>query len=275
MPASGKPINETIELGDLAQSLFHGPSAHLAQHFNIAPGSTEGICCASLKDPATLKGLLDQYASTLFDKDDFRSVVSYWSQWYFGFCLPPLFLLANVGDCEIPSDLSDLRVVLDDYGQPQRFILTTQNAQKLSCESTPFGQMERLFSEHLAPLVFSFSARTGVSAKVFWMNIAVILDYIQDVFLGQGPMNLKAVTESRTLPSGNRNPLYGPYRPASSEATRTRRVCCLRYALPNVTRCPDCALQPAHVGHRQRTVLGADKRTTRMNEEDLNTKNAD
>lgn len=268
MAAPDNLNDQLIDISDIASELFHGPSAHLAERFSIEEGSTEGICCSTLKDPATLKGLLDQYASARFDRDDFRSVASYWSQWYFGLSLPPLMILSETSGCEIPSALESLRLILDDDGQPQRFVLTQTLHPVRKSSGNAFEQIEQLFNQHLAPLVFSFSARSGVSAKVFWMNIAILIDYIQDTFLSPENFQLKDLTSERTNPAGSRNPLFGPYRPASSEATRMRRVCCLRYALPDVPRCPDCALQPAQVGKRKRTVLGAENSDAKTGSEE-------
>ncbi|WP_417686815.1 siderophore-iron reductase FhuF [Roseibium sp.] len=244
MPGGPSSQDQPVDLSDYIEGLFHGPAAHLADRFTLAPDSGEGICCSDLNDPGALQQLLSSYAGCRFPQDDPRSVASYWSQWYLGFLIPPLVMLASAAGSNVPADPHALRLVLDDSGQPLRFILTDPFGNPSPSGATPFDRIGAFVDRHLAPLVFSFSARSGVSAKVFWMSAAVILDYTNDVFLGGSQDGFKTLTTERALPNGQRNPLFGPYRPSGSEATRTRRICCMRYNLDGIERCPDCPLKP-------------------------------
>ncbi|MEJ8472945.1 siderophore-iron reductase FhuF [Roseibium algae] len=266
-------LDEKIDLSDYLEDLFHGPAAHLADRFSIQPiqstnesipetpgvntGNGNPIQCSELTDPTGLKRLLDAYAKMQFPGDDVRSVVSFWSQWYFGFLLPPLLLLTNAAQSDAPSSLFDLYLSLDQNGQPQRFNLSNPVVMSSGKDRDAFERLTPLIDNHLSPLVFSLSARSGVSAKVFWMNAAVVIDYTYDVLLDRKGIDLKQVTGSPTRPNGQRNPLFSPYRPSGSEATRTRRVCCLRYALEGVARCTDCSLKPTTGQEQRPIVLGA------------------
>ncbi|MBO0347374.1 siderophore-iron reductase FhuF [Roseibium limicola] len=244
MPAAAPGSDETIDLTDYTDGLFHGAAAHLVDRFVIEPGSADGRLCSDLLDPASLFHILEDYSVARYPNSDRRSAASMWAQYYFGFLIPPLILLGSDADCELPDNPDNLRLVLDKDHQPRRFILTDHLGRPLSGTASPFERMETFIERHLAPLVFSLSARSGVSAKVFWMSAAVILDYTCDVFLKPGQMSFKPLTQERLLPNGERNPLFGPYRPSGSEATRTRRICCMRYNLEDVDRCPDCPLKP-------------------------------
>ena len=118
-----------IDLRDFNDTVFHGTAAHLAGKLIIAPASLKGIECRDLTDPGTLKELLDHYNEASFPGDDPRSAVSYWSQWYFGYLLPPLILLASAAKVYLPANLSAWRLILTDSGQPDRFILCDPFAQ--------------------------------------------------------------------------------------------------------------------------------------------------
>lgn len=260
MPGAEPCPDDQIDLRDYMDGLFHGHAAHLGERFAITPDSDKGRSCSDLTDPASLKQLLDFYAQTSFPADDARSSVSYWSQWYFGLLLPPLILLAGAARSQLPASLANLRLALDASGQPQGFELTDPYVAPALDADTPFDRLAPLIDGHLSPLVFSLSARSGVSAKVFWMNAAVVIDYTHEVlWSGSQDIDLKAITGSPKKPDGNRNPLFSPYRPSGSEATRTRRVCCLRYGLEGVARCQDCSLKPTYGNDRRPLVLGASK----------------
>ncbi|WP_417667445.1 siderophore-iron reductase FhuF [Roseibium sp.] len=251
MPGRPSSQDERIDLSDYFETLFHGPAAHLADRFAFNAGETNGIACSDLTDPGALKRLLDSYAHKRFPDNDLRSAASFWAQWYLGFLIPPLVLLASAAGTEIPADPASVRLVLDGDDQPLRFIFTQTEANAVDAGACAFERSAAFMERHLSPLVFSFAARSGVSAKVFWMSAAVILDYTNDVFLGPGHFDFKSLTQERFLPNGQRNPLFGPYRPSGSEATRTRRICCMRYNLDGIERCPDCPLKPTISGKRK------------------------
>jgi ferric iron reductase protein FhuF len=257
MPGTNADSPEYVDLSDYMDGLFHGPAAHLAEHFVIRRNTAGSISCTELTDPGSLKKLLDAYANTRFPGNDLRSVVSFWSQWYFGFLLPPLLLLASAAQSQVPSSLSSLCLTLNKNGRPERFELTDPIVPQAPDGSSAFERLMPLIDDHLAPLVFSLAARSGVSAKVFWMNAAIVLDYTQDVLLNGKGIDLKEITSSPLKPDGQRNPLFSPYRPSGSEATRTRRICCLRYRLDDVARCLDCSLKPASGRDERPLVLGA------------------
>ena len=261
MPGAPSSQDDRIDLRDYIDNLFHGPTAHLADRMTVCADSCDGMSCADLTDPGVIKQLLDAYAAARYPGDDTRAAASFWSQWYFGFLIPPLLLLSMAAEAEVPARLSSLRLVLDAQGQPERFILSAPFVKACDTKENVFDCLSPLIDGHLSPLVFSLAARSGVSAKVFWMNAAVVIDYTYDMFMeAEGP-NLKLVTTEPKRPDGSRNPLYGPYRPSSSEATRTRRVCCLRYGLCGVDRCPDCSLKPAIGQEPRRVIMGAGKFT--------------
>lgn len=240
MPGS----DDAIDFSDFTDGLFHGAASHLVDRFLLAPGVSGGRLCSALLDPASMTAILEDYAAARFPNSDRRSSASMWAQWYFGFLIPPLLLLASAADSLVPHEPEHLRVLLDGEHQPLKFLLTYPHGQAAPREADAFARMELFVERHLSPLVFSLSARSGVSAKVFWMSAAVVIDYTSDVFLKPGQRSFKPLTEERLLPNGNRNPLFGPYRPSGSEATRTRRVCCMRYNLEGIERCPDCPLMP-------------------------------
>lgn len=239
--ASGQ--RDTVDLADFTDGLFHGAASHLSARFVIDPTSPAGHQCSDLLDPACMFQILEDYSTAKYPGSDRRAAASMWGQWYFGFLLPPLVLLSSAAGCRIPSDPDRLRLEIDENHQPLKFTLTEAQAISVEESMSPFERFQPFMEGHLAPLVFSLSARSGVSAKVFWMSAAVILDYSCDVFLQPGQPDYKALTQERQLPNGERNPLFGPYRPSGSEATRTRRVCCMRYNLEGVDRCPDCPLK--------------------------------
>ncbi|MBD8891117.1 siderophore-iron reductase FhuF [Roseibium litorale] len=251
---------EMVDLTDFAGSLFHGPAAHLASRFEAAPAVQGDISCIRMLDPKGLTDILETYRSGKLPTSDRRAIASFWSQWYFGFLIPPLLMLSQAAGTRVPANPGRLTFRHDGKGQPFSFKLIQPSAITSEPDDSPFDLMSELIDNHLSPLVFSLAARSGASAKVFWMNAAVAIDYTCDVLLDGKAPAFKAVTQAPARPNGGRNPLFGPYRPSGSELTRTRRVCCLRYLLEGVDRCPDCSLMPAS-GKTERPVVPGAGRT--------------
>jgi ferric iron reductase protein FhuF len=94
-----------------------------------------------------------------------------------------------------------------------------------------------------------------LSPKVLWSNAGNYFENLLNLMAKAGmPAERLApgrlLLESRTRPDGTRNPLFQPvqYLPVNDEhgqptLRRERKVCCVRYLLPELELCGNCPLK--------------------------------
>lgn len=233
-----------VDLKALAQQLFIGERSHLAQSLKIDAEATDGIDCHEFLERSTLQRVLERYCRETYPGDDEPSAISLWSQWYFGILLPPLLLLSESGRCRVPAKPEALRMTWAKACCPASFMLTVERAALVAPEDSVWDRYAPIVEDHIAPLISALVDLSRLSPKVFWMNAAVVIDYMAGAIATERQTDLRILTTERTTLSGSRNPLYSPYsqRQKTGES-RCRRVCCLRYKLSSVERCPNCPVK--------------------------------
>ena len=92
------------------------------------------------------------------------------------------------------------------------------------------------FDDHLAVAVEACGRLTGFPARVAWSNAAVIIDYAIGEARATGGTGAEGLRAAEALIAGARHPLLA--KPYKDGEPRERRVCCLRYLLPEGTPCP-------------------------------------
>ncbi|MGB8712267.1 MAG: siderophore-iron reductase FhuF [Onishia taeanensis] len=195
------------------------------------------------------------------EQGDRRALVSLWSKWHFGALLAP-YLAANLLlERDLPVGLDEMGVWLTAEGRTERLQLAHAGRPLTSLDG--FTRFSTLIDDHLTPLIGRLAALSGASAKVFWSNAGNTLEYFLNAVEAH-PMATPGIAEeghrllaSRTTANGRRNPLYQPVRyfqpecqgEADASATqRVRRLCCLRYLLPELSYCGNCPLSNRATG---------------------------
>jgi len=163
-----------------------------------------------------------------------------WASIYFTDSLPPL-LTANI--------LLDVAPVLD-LDQVAFIMAPSLRIQALKIGETlvPLakawsGRFDGLILAHLAPFVDLVADRGGVTRRVLWSNAGNVFEAfsrkLESIAAGQvGLEHARKLLSSQTFSTGKRNPLFEPVRYMNGR--RIRRVCCMRYLIPNEKICGVC-----------------------------------
>ncbi|MEH3147349.1 MAG: siderophore-iron reductase FhuF [Methylobacterium frigidaeris] len=206
----------------------------------------EGACpAASLRDPATLDGILARFGAAYAAKGappDRRSLVSLWSQSYLAaLIIPSATALLCLGRA-LPVAFEAVAFELDGAHTLARFLIPAE---------APAGEggFSTLVSGHLDPFIGLCAARTGVSPRALWGNAGVMLDFTLRELAAAGPLLPGPAAEAAALLgrppcAAHACPLARTFRIPGAGAGCPRRVCCLRYRLPGVPSCG--ALCPTH-----------------------------
>ena len=121
--------------------------------------------------------------------------------------------------------------------------------------SDPFELFAGLLDDHLQPLFQAMASQVKVSPKVLWSNAGNYFENLLNLMARAGmPAERlaagRALLETRVRPDGSRNPLFQPvqYLPVTDEQgqptmRRERKVCCVRYLLPELELCGNCPLK--------------------------------
>ncbi|MNQ10714.1 Ferric iron reductase protein FhuF [compost metagenome] len=231
-------------------TLFSGDLARYRNVFALADDPREAISGAEFLQPHTLSALMARFRPQ-FATADQRGLASIWANQYFMRLFPPVISAALLLDLRMPLRIEHMAISVDAQGLPQVFKLPGQ-CEPLPPPQNPFERFAHLLDDNLQPFIQALCAHTGVSAKVLWSNAG---NYFE-AWLGQlqkrsqQPQLLldgERLLSAPQRPDGSRNPLYAPIRYVAIEHAdgqvrpwRQRRLCCIRYLLPEVELCPNC-----------------------------------
>ncbi|EPC02198.1 hypothetical protein L861_15935 [Litchfieldella anticariensis FP35 = DSM 16096] len=196
-----------------------------------------------------LNELLDRFAAQ-YQHGDRRAVASLWSKWHFNALLAPALAANLLLERDLPLTLDQVQVILTPEGRTERLCLENEGTPLASLGA--FTRFTTLLDRHLAPLIEMLASLSGASPRVFWSNVGNVFEYFVSA-VDQHPMaspgtgeEARLLLESRQYPDGRRNPLYRPVRyieSQHSEVQRVRKLCCLRYLLPELGYCGNCPLE--------------------------------
>lgn len=249
--------------------LYCGPLEHLTPPVIGEAFPSEAILGEALLEISVLDTLLTRFA-TKYEGDDLRAIASLWSKWHFAIVTAPALAANLLLERDLPLALNEMAIITNEEGR------TTQLA--LSHEGKPLGSLdaftrfEQLLQGHVAPLVKMLAYVSGASPKVFWNNFGNYFEHFSRA-AEQHPMALPGLAdealrlvEHRAYPDGRRNPVFMPVRyqiDGAGECHRTRRLCCLRYRLPELAYCGNCPLEnlPHRVEKSSRKKQGCSANT--------------
>ncbi len=198
--------------------------------------------------PARLSSLLERFG-TQYGHGDRRGVASQWSKWHFNSVVAPALAANLLLERELPLALDEIGVTLTADGHTGNLWLPHEGSPLAGLD--PFVRFEAMLDRHLTPLIGTLAGISGASPRVFWSNLGNVFEYFANAATAH-PMALPGASDdarhlldSRCYPDGRRNPLYRPVRyveDGESETKRIRRLCCVRYLLPELDYCSNCPL---------------------------------
>ncbi|TDR85224.1 siderophore-iron reductase FhuF [Enterovirga rhinocerotis] len=179
-----------------------------------------------------------------YGETDPRAVVAIWSAWYFTAVLPGILGLNLFADAEPDLRLDALRFIVADDHRVEA-VRVQGGLRDLSVERGP-ARFEPLIRDHIAPFVELVARRGGVSRRVVWSNAGNTFDAFLRKCAPWAETRLayhdaRLLLASRTI-AQDRNPLFEPIR--MIDGRRVRRVCCMRFLVPEGRLCAACPLPP-------------------------------
>ncbi|MGY4490638.1 siderophore-iron reductase FhuF [Pseudomonas sp. TE3610] len=218
------------------------PALH---RFSLDPHQAT-LRASQLLDDATLTHLLGLY-SQRFPGCDRRAIVSLWSKGYFEALFPPLLASCLALELQLPIALDRLGLAVNERGTPVLIVLESAGRIMDSAGQAPL-QICALFHDNLQPFIEQVARFGRVSARALWGNVAAYLAWalgllVQHQWISPArALELRALFSAPQLPDGSVNPLHSAYQFDTADGQPRRRVCCLRYQLPDLPYCADCPL---------------------------------
>lgn len=207
------------------------------------------ITVSDLLEPEVLEELVSRYTASFGDGADRMAAASIWSKHFFSLVSIPTLVANLLLSRVLPVSPEQLRIELGDRGQAVRLWLP-HGGKPLGLRLS-LARFDPLLDDLCAPLIEVLSAQSGLSPKVFWSNLGHYVEYVGQMcsrhpfFTAAGEPLLRFL-DTKTLPDGRRNPLYQPvrYLELGGEApARVRRLCCVKYRLPDEPLCGGCPLK--------------------------------
>lgn len=229
-------------------TLYAGPLAALVPP-GVGEPPADALAARELLEPGRLAARLDHF-SLQYDGGDRRAVASLWSKWHLSAVISAGLAANLLLERDLPLGLEALHLELAPEGQTRRLWLAHDGTPLASRD--PLARFSTLIDDHLTPLIAALAAHSGASPKVFWSNAGNYFEYFAEA-LEAHPMAspgaaepARALLAARQLPDGRRNPLFQPVRylaaAAGGEPERRRRLCCIRYLIPELGYCGNCPL---------------------------------
>lgn len=230
---------------EILRPIFVGDLADRGEAVVLADDDRPALPGHSLADPATIDAVVDRYAET-YPGADRRAVASFWTQWYFAQLIPPVAAAALMLNRVLPAALAEISVIRADKGHPIAFRLHDDGQP--TTETDVFRRLAPLIDGHIAPFIAAWAPHTRVAPRLYWNNAAVYLHWILGEIaahpLADDRVRAEAdqLMHSRDQPDGRPNLLCTPIQTVEEdgEIRRWRRLCCLRYRLPEIAECGTC-----------------------------------
>lgn len=239
---------------DVLAPLFRGDFEGYRDVLVLADDPRPATAYHTLLAPDAFAALQGSFGQR-YSGDDRRALVSLWVKHYIFKLLPPVMGATLLLRWRLPLALADTALVLDEEQLPQAFQLVGQGEPFAAEVSDPFELFSSLLDDHLQPLFQAMASQVKLSPKVLWSNAGNYFENLLNLMAKAGmPAERlapgRALLETKTRPDGTRNPLFQPvqYLPVSDEhgqptLRRERKVCCVRYLLPELELCGNCPLK--------------------------------
>lgn len=177
--------------------------------------------------------------------------MSQWSKYFLSQAIYVPVAANLLLDRQLPLALDQLGLLLDEQSLVTTLVVPNEGERVSGTDGE--SRLRPLMDATLAPAIASMAAHTGIAPRALWSNVGHYYAYLIDR-LRELPSPPAAVDEGarlmtlRHFDDGARNPLYRPIRQvidAAGEARCVRRVCCVRYRLPELGYCGNCPLPAA------------------------------
>lgn len=232
------------------ESLYVGPlDGFSPPGVGKPPAQSSILRAADLLDTKRLATQLTRF-STQYRQSDRRAVASLWSKWHFSALISTTLASNLLLDHDLPIGLDDVSIEVGSEGQTRR--LWIADAGRPLAAQNALTRFTKLIDGHLVPLITALADYSGASPKVFWSNAGNVFEHFTEALKTHPLANSRSVEParellaSRYLLDGRRNPLFQPVNylitTTGEGRDRRRRLCCIRYLIPELEYCSNCPL---------------------------------
>ncbi|QCI67346.1 siderophore-iron reductase FhuF [Phreatobacter stygius] len=227
--------------------LLDGQLAFLKEKLAFADDPREAVHGADLTDRTVLRDILARYGEA-YPGQDPRAVASLWSKWHFAVVLEPALATNMLLDWALPTGLGDIGLIFTAEARAQA--LKVSRAGHAFKPATAEARFAALIDGHLEPVIAALAGETGITPRVLWSNAGNYFEHALRTVeratssAQPGVVHAKALLASRTRADGRPNPLFEPvyYLDQQAETGRRRRICCIRYLIPEQKYCGACPI---------------------------------
>ncbi|WP_219210056.1 siderophore-iron reductase FhuF [Variovorax boronicumulans] len=175
-----------------------------------------------------------------------RVVASIWSKWHFAIVMPAWFIGHVLLGRRLPMALGALRFDMDGEGRTLGLRLP-DGGERIGGAADAERAMSELMDQHLTPFIAQLAERTGVTHRVLWSNAGNLFEAfirrLDETHPGlDGLAQARRWLETEVDARGQPNPMFQPvlYLPRAEDLHRMRRICCMRYLVPDRVFCTTC-----------------------------------
>lgn len=183
-----------------------------------------------------------------YGASDRRALLSHWSKSYLEALLPGALAACLLLDRELPLAFSDIGLQLNAEGSVANILLTAQTSV-IAADADFYHRCRLLLQTNLEPFVDGLARHGRISARALWGNVAGYIAWALRMLAAQ--MGLSTLVLQQAIhvfstplyPDSRPNPVQQAYQfPDEVQLQPWRRVCCLRYCIPDLPYCRDCPL---------------------------------
>lgn len=236
---------QSSDLEQRIASLFVGELRHFAGQLKIGPALPQTIRADQLLEPWMMALIQRQFDAQCGETDP-RVVVSIWAKMHFAKVLPSWMATHLLLNWSLPIRFDEVSFGITADGGTTFLQVPRDGAPSIQSDddSAPY---EDLVYGHLAPCIELLSARSRVTERVLWNSAS---NYFEAMVLRLEPkhgyrasiISARRLINSPHLADGRANPLFRPvtYEQEGYRLVRRRRVCCMRYRVPDGEFCKNC-----------------------------------
>ena len=210
------------------------PAAYARFGETLGPHCEEATPLPELLGATRLPQIAARYAAS-FACGETRAALSLWSQHYLLALVPCATAAVLATQQDLPVALGGMAAVLTGEGQPCRLCVPHGGCD--SVEACPVRRLAPLLHTHLSPLSDAL-AGAGLSPLIFWSNAAAVLAWSLGVIAA--PEADRAALRAAMCAPCWADGAPNPFRRVLGSDPAERRICCLRFRLGCMGRCPDC-----------------------------------
>lgn len=228
-----------------------------AQRLRLGAAPAEAIPATRFLDAGFLREEVRRYAERL-GSPDLRAAASVWSKHYVASFAPAVCALMTLGGVGLDARAAACRVLRRDgvphetyFDEPALLAHATRakaGAAGLRTTASPDELhafvLPALLDHHLAPLFGALHEACRLSPRIAWSNVGNSLAWYYDQFALLDPDASRE--DRRAILEDPASPLHDPvgyehlHEHGLPRRVQVRRVCCLRYRLPDTTVCYTC-----------------------------------